>query len=303
MNFDHYITKINTSNRPLFKSFTESINSEHLERLNSTSIKTYFVAMTPRSGSSYFVDLLKKTNLLGNPDEYFNPGLIDNTPAKQKSNNLVDYWLNLTQKNSHQDMFGLKISFFQFSPFLDTGLDKLFFKDNKIILLKRKNIVKQAISLYLATESTIFHTNTEHSEEKWNNLKSVEYNNEKIKNWIKHIEKQERGWDYYLKNKNFLPLYYEDIINDPEYCIKKSLEFLQPEHPRYDISTDSVFEKIGSERNIGFYNKFLSIKNNSSFLQELNIDINLLTNNTSEYGTFDNIHSKKNTPCQTKKNK
>ena len=60
MNFDHYITKINTSNRPLFKSFTESINSEHLKRLNSISIKTYFVAMTPRSGSSYFVDLLKK---------------------------------------------------------------------------------------------------------------------------------------------------------------------------------------------------------------------------------------------------
>lgn len=271
MNFEACLNKVNKSERDLFKLFKEDLNSQLLLQLNDISIPTYFVAMTPRSGSSYLMDLFLKTNKLAEPGEYLNPGFVPNIAMALQVNNLSDYWLELIKRKGSENLFGVKVSFFHFMPLIETGLDELFFENNKIIFLKRKNIVKQAISLYLATQSNIFHTNIEHSEEKWKHLDGIEYSDQGIRSWIEHIHLQELGWSKYLENKEYLPLWYEDILENPRTCVTESLEFLEQKYVVEDIHTESVFKKIGNDKNTQFYDAFLSEKSNIEYLIARNL--------------------------------
>lgn len=266
MDVDNYINKINKSNRGLFKLFKQQLDSQLLLQLNEVSIQTYFVAMTPRSGSSYLMDLFQKTNKLAEPGEYLNPGFVPDIATSLQVNNLVDYWIKLIRRKGSENIFGVKVSYFHFIPLIETGLDELFFKNNKIILLQRKNIVEQAISLYLATQSNIFHTNIEHSEEKWKLLEEIKYSEQGIRDWIEHIHLQELGWEKYLVNKEYLPLWYEDILADPKMCVKKTLDFLALEYRDSNIYDDSIFKKISNDKNTQFYDDFINNKANIEYL-------------------------------------
>ena len=266
MKFETYINKVNKCERPLFKLFQEELTVDLLQQLNEVSEKTYFVAMTPRSGSSYLMDLFFKTNKLAEPGEYLNPGFVPNIATALQVRNLSDYWLKLLQNKGKGGIFGIKVSYFHLMPLIETGLDELLFQNNKIILLQRKNIVKQAISLYLATQSDIFHTNIEHSEEKWKTLEQLEYSDEGIRNWMEHIIRQEQGWKKYLEHKEYLSLSYEDILINPKNCVTKTLNFLSIEYVDNDIYGESIFKKIGNDKNRQFYETFLGKKTNLDFM-------------------------------------
>lgn len=271
MDFNKMIENINKNPRPLFKLFKEPLNQELLEKLNEISVETYLVAISPRSGSSYFIDLLGKTSRLGEPGEYLNPNLIPDMAVSLQANNFSDCWVNLINRKAGETCFGVKASFFHFMPLIETGLDELLFNNSKIILLKRKNIVRQAISLYLATKSDIFHTNIKHSTEKWKVLEEIEYNDKYIRHCIEHIYHQELGWSEYLKNKIYLPLWYEDILEDPKKCVTKTLEYLEREYVDDDVIMNSIFKKLANDKNQGFYESFLSKNVNLDYLGKLNI--------------------------------
>ena len=272
INFIECINKVNQSERELFKLFKKQIDEEGLRKIHDVSIDTYFVAMAPRSGSSYFMDLLQQTNQLGYPEEYLNTGFVPNISIAVEADNFSDYWVNLVKKRAGKNIFGIKVSFFHLLPLIETGLDEILFNHNKIIFLKRQSLIKQAISLYLANESNVFHTNINHSKDKWDVLNNIPYNNELIKNCIKHISVQETGWVSYLKNKVHLSVCYEDIADSPVESINKVLSFLDKEEMNSTNSTNSIFKKISSDKNIDFYDKFLGKDSNIEYLNELNID-------------------------------
>ena len=273
MNFEICINKIKNSNNPLFKLFHEDdIDRKKLQKIDSISIQTYLIAMTPRSGSSYFSDLLKNTNQLAEPGEYLNPGFIPDIANAVQANNLSDYWVNLIEKKGSKGIFGVKTSFFHFMPLIETGLDQLFFKENKIIFLRRKNIVKQAISLHLATQSDIFHTNISHSKDKWELLSNIPYDNNLIKNWIDHINFQEKGWDNYLAKKEFIKLYYEDIVENPKNCVNNVIKYLNRTSIDTSSQPESIFKKIGNDKNEEFFQQFINEKSNIEYLSELNLN-------------------------------
>jgi len=271
MNPNKIIEQINSSDKLLFKLFKEPLNQELLEKLNKISVETHLIAITPRSGSSYFIDLLRKTNKMGEPGEYLNSNLVPDIINNLQVNNFYDFWVSLIKRKSCETGFGVKASFFQFEPLIETGLDELLFKNRKIILLQRKNIIKQAISLYLATQSNIFHTNIEHSKDKWAVLETIEYSNKDIQNWVKHIYNQELGWKKYLTNKSYLSLWYEDILNSPQDCVINTLSFLNLKPNEEDVNIKSIFKKLRNAKNQEFYEIFLSKKSNIDYLHKLTI--------------------------------
>jgi len=271
MSSNKVIENINSSDKLFYRLFKEPLNQGLFEKLNDVSVEMYLVAITPRSGSSYFIDLLGKTNKLGEPGEYLNANLAPDIINNLQVDNFSDYWLNLIKRKSCETYFGIKASFFQFEPLIETGLDEILFKNRKIILLQRKNIVKQAISLYLATKSDIFHTNIEHSKDKWTVLDKIEYSDIEIWEWLKHIYKQELGWKKYLLNKNHLSLWYEDILKDPKKCVTNTLTFLNVKYSEEDVSIKSIFKKLKNDKNQEFYEVFLSKKSNIDCLGKLNI--------------------------------
>lgn len=266
--------KIALSDKKLFKifdipTFTEEDLQKYREAMGKLS---YMVAITPRSGSSYFCDLLAKTGKLGKPSEWINsnlmPGMIKTRPA----NNVVQHITNMRNLTSKPDgVFGIKASFFQYSPIIDTGLDQLLFDQFKIIKLFRKNILLQAISLYIATETDVFHTNIQHDMIKLSKIDSFEYDNEKLWEWIRHIYKQEVEWIKYLAGRSHMTIYYEDLINDVPAHIKKVSDYLGIIIEQEINPEDSVFKKLGFDRSESIYNQFINNNKNVDFMGELGI--------------------------------
>ncbi|NIV10795.1 MAG: hypothetical protein GWN62_05760, partial [Aliifodinibius sp.] len=60
--------------------------------------------------------------------------------------------------------------------------------------LTRRNLAAQAVSLYKATASNVFHTNIKHEREALHKLEMLEYDFKKIQRWYWHIALQEQGW-------------------------------------------------------------------------------------------------------------
>ncbi len=225
--------------------------------------EAYLIAITPRSGSTMLCDLLTQTNLMGKPNEYLNPDYINdriNKYSDKKSlaemfTKTIEYGMN------NKKMFGIKASYYQVEPFIEKKIFNILLPNIKVINLFRRNILKQAISLYIAAETKFFHTgdNEEKRSELLNNLK---FDKNKIFNRISEIYQEELGWISYLDNNSYsyLKLFYEDNIKDMNKIIKMILLYngIEEEVALKTIIKESKFKKISNTINDDFYKQYLS---------------------------------------------
>lgn len=221
----------------------------------------YIIAFTPRSGSSYLCDVMKRNKVFGRPDEYlslnFAPDLLRHAPGKTGE----DYLDLILRHTTQCGAAGLKASWFHFRDFLPHLSPERRFDDFKFIYLTRRSLADQAVSLYRATETNVFHTNIQHGEGKLDALKKLRYDYEKIDQWYDHIERQENGWQHFFAKHNIFPLTltYEDIEKDVGKAAKRAASFLQLPHldRLKQVGTESVFQKLGERRSVKWACKFL----------------------------------------------
>ena len=161
--FEHHGVQMN----PFYEKFAlvledrSLVNNYRLQYAkNKQHLNSYLIAITPRSGSSWLTELIYKTKLAGNPDEWFNQenldGILDLYPCK----NLQDYLkcIKIAQSTSN-NVFGLETSFYQLKPVLETmSLEQVFCPNFKSVYLTRNDFIRQGISLYKAVTSTYYHT-------------------------------------------------------------------------------------------------------------------------------------------------
>ena len=119
--------------------------------------KTYGIAFTPRSGSTWISDVVRQSRALGSPGEYFNINAAFDSISLAACTSLEDYYAWLSRVRQTNGVFGFEISW----PWLD-----LLEKEGKLsllqgvdywFLLRRRDFVLQAVSLYLASSSGVFH--------------------------------------------------------------------------------------------------------------------------------------------------
>jgi len=235
----------------------------------------YMIAITPRSGSSYLSDVIESTKMLGNPGEFFPvefiKNIIKNAPAKNPDDYLTNV-LKLTQTSN--SVAGVKTSWYQFQNFFNEVDDKSVFNKFKYIYLVRQDVTAQAISLYKATQSSLFHTNIDHSEEIKAKNESLDYDYRKIKKWFDHIKSQEEGWQNFFVVNNIHPLYitYEEIDDNVALVVNKIATYLSISSPFLhgkEVPT-SVFRKIGNSNNLDWAKKyFLDDNRLSNFKDKL----------------------------------
>lgn len=129
--------------------------------LNSSN---YLVFAIPRTGSTFFCDVLGKTKLLGYPREHL---LIDHLPVFLNTDFLFSEWLDALNTysftpNAHS---GTKIISHLFLEILNNykktpeKYDALLniAKDKPVIYIKRMNKVRQAVSLIKARKTAVWH--------------------------------------------------------------------------------------------------------------------------------------------------
>jgi LPS sulfotransferase NodH len=244
----------------IFKSL--SLDSNRLKELDELTDPRcrYIIAMTPRSGSSYLCDVMKKCKRFGLPDEFINQQFIPANMKRIPGRTPDEYLRNFIRvRKSRNGISGLKASWFQFNNFRDSMDEIEYLSGFRFIYLTRRDIAAQAISLYKATASSVFHTNITHDEKSKLKLKSLKYDFAELNKWYEHIVRQEQGWQsYFYENRIFpLCLSYEDIEQDILGTLERIATFVRVKPKNVALPEEpSVFKKISDERNIEWAHRF-----------------------------------------------
>ena len=225
--------------------------------------KIYLICTTPRSGSNLLSALLESSGMMGQPSEYLNhTGTI---PRLAKKHNLIDTnstiilrkYLDfvINNRSSANKVCGIKLFFNQLERFLDFPEMKEILKQCHFIFLTRKDLVAQAVSMYIATETNI-----------WKSIKEdkssrdfVEYNESKINSILENLIKQNNKWsEFFGVNKlNYLEVTYEEILENSNQLCQDICSFCGVDVGNYEFSLESSrFKKQGDSLNEKFANIF-----------------------------------------------
>ncbi|NET45682.1 Stf0 family sulfotransferase [Okeania sp. SIO2B3] len=224
--------------------------------------KTYVICTTARSGSNLLCDLLMSSKMMGSPKEILN---VDSMlrPFCEKNGLFEDNYrvsmntyleLVIEQFSSKNNVFGMKVLFDQLQPFLKLKAVKQLLEQSKFIWLVRRDIVAQAVSMYIAkvtNEWTSMNEKQNQEKEIKNRRDNVQYNREKINFFMEYLTQQNlKLLDFFAINQiDYLQVYYEDILVNPNHICQDICKFcdVQVEH---EFSIDSVsFRKQGNELN------------------------------------------------------
>lgn len=221
--------------------------------------RRYLIAMTPRSGSSHLCDVLKNSKMMGRPGEMlsqlFVPNILKRAPGATPDEYLSQVMRVVRTRNG---VSGIKASWFQFNDFRAAMQDESVFRSYRYIHLTRRDLAAQAVSLYCATASNVFHTNVEHTDSEREKLQALQYDFLKIKEWHEHILNQEQGWRLYFAQHNIFPLSinYEEIEEDVTAVVRRMARYIDMPRAGEGATSESIFRKIGNRRNIEWATQF-----------------------------------------------
>ena len=227
--------------------------------------KTYGIAFTPRSGSTWITDIVGRTKLLGHPGEYFNINAARPSIHHAACTTMEDYFQWLCRARSSNGVFGFEIS----APWLE-----LLRQEEKLdvlgdvdlwFFLRRRDFVLQAVSLYLASSSGVFHLRDESGRGPAQSRVSgdVSYDAEAIFERALHIMHGEFLLARYFRERSMEPelLWYEDLIAaGPQAFLRALAASLGVElAPRDEQCIDAIapaMKKSGGERNREYAERF-----------------------------------------------
>jgi len=245
---------------PEYTNLTEMF--DYLERENSTAAldtkildksfpsNRYAICMTPRSGSTYLAHLLKNTKHFGFPEEWLS---ISHSEKEARSIGAIDletYLRRVFANNaSPNGVSGIEISI---AHWLDAKqikhADKFLNRGMKYFYLRRRNIVRQGISMHIAHQSGVLHS-YQLNDEAQTVREAVIYDTHAIRQFIKMIHDEELRWEHEFGALGIEPdrLYYEEIIQRPERVLRRFAHMLGlPETPL--PPKDVAIKKMSDER-------------------------------------------------------
>lgn len=240
----------------------------------------YVIYMTPRTGSSWLRDLLRSTNVMGWPEEWFNTTMLQQFSESLKVNSLEAYaTLHRGRGQSPNGVYGTTITWHDISALWPDILDdpnsgflKHFpARETQAFALYRRDIVAQAVSLYrMMTTRVIDRVN--YSDEQQDAAEEQFYYNELgIRDCIERIRFQEKGLHDLFCAHGIHPktIIYEDIIRaDKNQVVDFFVRQVAPNSDWQAIeSAESRHKKIGSQKSSQFAARFMF--DHSQYVKEI----------------------------------
>jgi len=197
--------------------------------------RVYILASTPRSGSTFLSHLLWRSGCLGAPLEYFNflptghYAAVSGSAEKQ-----IVLWRSvLHRRTSPNGVFGVKcfptmVNYLaQRNPGLFREVTSTLLASNpdpKIVQLKRRDRIAQAISYARATRSGIWRA----EQEEKGQPATVPYSEAAIDEALQALGGEEAVWDSLYVKSGITPLvlWYEDVVERPDEAMQRAAEYL-----------------------------------------------------------------------------
>lgn len=221
--------------------------------------RRYMIAFTPRSGSSYLCERLERTQAVGIPREILNkdlmPLVVEQVPARTPA----EYLERVLSARASGDVSGFKTSWYQLAEFsgeLPDGFDH--WDDYRCVYLVRGDLAAQAVSLYRAIGSNVFHTNIPVDDAARRRLDDLPYHYDDIAHWYRHLLEQELAWETWFRERSIVPLRvtYEAVHEDVEAVTRAILSFLGVRGNDEGLREPSVFRKLGGSVSADWADRF-----------------------------------------------
>ena len=247
--------------------------------------QSYIICTTPRSGSNLLCDLLSSCHKMGRPAEFLNVKSFlvpfSNKHSLIRDDSSIDmssYIALVARKFSTQNsVFGIKVLFDQFQPFFKVNSFKQNLQNSHFIWLTRKDVVAQAVSMYIADETNEWTSQDEirnREQEKTSRRKQVKFDVDKISRFVDKLAYENANWHTFfsVNNIEYKQVFYEDILNDTNNTCHRICNFcdVQTDHvfslssPKYkrqgDNLNDNLSREFRSKSSLSIMNEFTDSK-------------------------------------------
>ena len=182
-------------------------------KLKSTAVmgeRGYFICFTPRSGSSWLMEMLANTGVLGRPGELL--ALEHPFARTTDATGLDEYVAAIRGTTTANGVFGLKANWAQAAVFARQGL---FHSDDIVyVYLTREDLVMQAISLYRAAATGAWSSGDDQG--------APPFDEPAISEWMRWLQAMMEEWEQAFQIYGIEPLRltYEQLEADPVSAVR-----------------------------------------------------------------------------------
>ena len=221
----------------------------------------FFICTAPRSGCHFFMSLLMSTQKVGRLEEYLSKYQLDE--HRDCSDEDVLSCFKRISSHAIEGEWGTKVDIRELS-FIKRylSLKQIPLDSVRWIWLRRRNIVKQAISHIKAADSGIWHIFSNDSADRKDRASvDKEMSIQRLNEIVMLYFLADDAWHRFFEKNNLTPhtIYYEDFIEESTWIplIKGVLDFLQiPYTLPLDITTSRV--KLASDTMPLSYKQFIN---------------------------------------------
>lgn len=228
-----------------FLSSTNNSQSQ-LNSFDFTKLRgAFFLCFTNRCGSNYLAQAISSDGRLPQVGENINFDAVINQSSRLGFTSFTEYFLWLSNSvKGKEGLFGCKTSVGQLLFLYNEGLLSQFASTPKFIHVVRKDVIAQAVSLYIANK-----TNQWTSEQLGAN-EPVDYDKESLISIVNGICIQNAAFQsiFQLFGVSPLVVYYENFVETPRKLIKKIGDYLEVENLSY-VGKAIKYKKQADERN------------------------------------------------------
>lgn len=230
----------------------------------SSSGLNCWILCTPRTGSTFLCELLNNSGAF---ESYDDPRLKERRGPLERGR-AFNEWLRLYEDaldfaqnppgclkcifHQYLEVFGKVDKSKRYAPgyypevysleFAATVLDEFnieflrsHIQDLQFVRLTRRDVVSHSVSLYFARMTQQYHIYSQEQLDEY--LKrSVPYNRSIILPIHRDAVALNSVWDKFVWGKDFLDVYYEDLIDDPASVLKSVLSYLKVDRPESAIA-------------------------------------------------------------------
>lgn len=169
----------------------------------------YWIAFTPRSGSTWLGRVLGESGVLGRPLEYFNLKAAKYAIERSGATSMQEYYRYLKRDRQTNGVFGAEVAINHLKKLIDEGYNAVIDETDFWFFLRRRDFVAQSVSLYKARETRIFHSDQSAQADLM-----VKYDKEKIMNNALQVLSAEYNWAQFFASSQITceELWYEDMV-------------------------------------------------------------------------------------------
>ncbi|MFQ3312859.1 MAG: LPS sulfotransferase NodH [Colwellia sp.] len=247
--------------------YEEQFSSEHdFPRVESPS-KILIIASTGRCGSHMLGHALHKTHAFGFPLEYANLSNLSEWKKKLNTESLQETIAELKKRRtSPNGVFGIKLHYSHIKEF--GGFENVLkcFPDAYYILLSRENVLQQAVSLSIASQTGGWIS----GQKLVSNDPKYDFN--QIDESLRSIILDTSSWRYTLAANgcNYIEMDFDNVCNNLAVSLQSIASFVNCEIDQNKIPKEQVTKKQSNQRNIEWATQFIAeIDGNKELLCDL----------------------------------